>query len=121
MSIVDKMDELRKLASEYTAAPPHRTWQRVQHKLDSDIISHRHRRQRQKNFCYSIAASVAIFASLNYIFAECKKDTQIHQGQIAEWETLESTDQEFYLIANIHSLNKAYTKLSSGLLERTPR
>ena len=118
---MDKMDELRKLASEYEAVPPDITWQRVQHKLDSDIISHRHRRQRQKNFCYGIAVSVAIFASLNFIFSECKKDTLIHQGQVAEWETLESTDPEFYWIENIHSLNEAYSKLSSGLLERTPR
>lgn len=110
MTIMDNFKNIREDAAQHTEAPRPQAWNRLEQKLDADIVSTKRRKSKFRTRLLT-AASFAILVSVFYLIVQESQKTPppLAHGQIASWEELYSDeDTGFYDLENLRKLNLAF-------------
>jgi len=110
------MSEYKKIkssAQEYRTQPPDSAWQKLEQQLELDTKITRLNNERRKFVMYSVLAFGFVCSLVAIIvFESVQQPAEIYNGQIAEWEELESpeTATDLYDLQNVRILDKALQK-----------
>ncbi len=117
---MENYNNLRKAATQHSTPPRPQAWNRLEQKLDADLVSIKRKKSRLK-YRFMAAAVCALLVSVFYlIIQESNKSTPtLAHGQIAVWEELALVeDPGLYDLDNLRKLNLAFktTDYLNGLL-----
>ena len=117
---MDNFNNLREAASRQATPPPARAWNKLEQRLDADIVYTKRKKSIRRKQLVSIA-SFAVLVSIFYVIINESKKTPppIAHGQISVWEELAIDDQPgLYDLDNLRNLNAAFqgTDYLNGLL-----
>lgn len=105
---INNDQHIKNEASKIRVNPSEGAWKKLDSKLKSSKMNSRRQKVRVFRFIGSIAAfGLILFASV-IVFTTDKK-SQI-KGHIAEWESLDHSEDYFYSSAQIRDLYIAYSK-----------
>jgi hypothetical protein len=117
---MDNYDNLRKAAAQHSTTPRPLAWNRLEQKLDADLVSIKRKKTKLKYRLMAAAACALLISVFSVIVQESNKSTPLlAHGQIAAWEELASSeDSGLYDLDNLRRLNLAFqtTDYLNGLL-----
>ena len=105
---MDNYSKLREEANGYRVEPSGKAWERVEQKLDNNLVKTQRKKDAMKRRMLSVMGVSLILICTYLIIHESRKPTFVDMGQIASWEDLKVQDDDFYNLQNVRLLDTAY-------------
>ena len=115
---MDNFQNIREAAQQQATPPPSRAWNKLEQKLDADIVQAKRVKRLRRNRLYSFASMALLISVFYLIVHESKKTPPIAHGQIASWEELSLDDEPgLYNLDYLRNLNATFdSDYLNGLL-----
>jgi len=107
-------DKVREAASQHTTTPPPRAWNKLEQKLDADIVDDKRRKSLTRSRIMA-GSLLLLTVSIFYLIVQESHKTPppLAHGQIAAWEDLDhhGGDKGLYDLDNLRKLDLAFKGL----------
>jgi len=98
-----------------TVTPPLRAWDKVVDKMDTAMIEKRLKRKKILSYFINAAVFILLIGSCIFIYQESSVNHKMKMGNIAAWEELDITNDNFYDVKKVRKLTTAYSQAGNPI------